>query len=344
MRVLRAGALYLALTALLTYPLALRLAIMDAGDSAFFTWVMAWEAHALKTDPGRLPHGNMFHPLRYTLGMDEPILGTTLLVLPLYVFTDDAVLVFNVARLLTFVLSALTAYLLARHLGAAELPALIAGAAFAFSPIRIDQIAHLSTLGTQYLPLVLLFLFRFFGLGRTRDALLAALFFVLEAYACGYHGVVGLLVLPVAAIPVLWGRWGRLPVALIAAAAAALGLLPLYLLHHAALAPLHYTRGPEETAQRLHSRQHRHGQHQAGEEVVRVRRAEGRRRLAPHVVPRAGGEERLDGGRELRRFLRPARVVQRRQGRVVQQVEGEEAESGRGGGDQGDRQPTPASP
>jgi hypothetical protein len=249
MRVLRAGALYLALTALLTYPLALRLAIMDAGDSAFFTWVMAWEAHALKTDPGRLPHGNMFHPLRYTLGMDEPILGTTLLVLPLYVFTDDAVLVFNVARLLTFVLSALTAYLLARHLGAAELPALIAGAAFAFSPIRIDQIAHLSTLGTQYLPLVLLFLFRFFGLGRTRDALLAALFFVLEAYACGYHGVVGLLVLPVAAIPVLWGRWGRLPVALIAAAAAALGLLPLYLLHHAALAPLHYTRGPEETAQ-----------------------------------------------------------------------------------------------
>jgi hypothetical protein len=246
---LRASALYLALTFLLTYPLALRLRIMDAGDSAFFAWVMAWEAHALKTDPARLPHGNMFYPLRYTLGMDEPVFGTTLLVLPLYVFTDDAVLVFNVARLLVFVLSALTAYLLARSLGAAELPALLAGAAFAFSPIRIDQIAHLSTLGTQYLPLVLLFLFRFFRLGKTRDALLAALFFVLEAYACGYHGVVGLLVLPVAAIPLLWGRGGRLPVALLAAAAAALGLIPLYLLHHAALAPLHYTRGPEETAQ-----------------------------------------------------------------------------------------------
>jgi len=248
-RVLRAGALYVALTVLLTYPLALRLRIMDAGDSAFFAWVMAWEAHALKTEPARLPHGNMFHPLRYTLGMDEPVFGTTLLVLPLHLLTDDAVLIFNVARLLTFVLSALTAYLLGRSLGAAELPSLLAGAAFTFSPIRTDQIAHLSTLGTQYLPLVLLFIFRFFRLGAARDALLAALFFVLEAYACGYHGVVGLLVLPVAVVPLVWGRWGRMPVALLAAAAAAVGLLPLYLLHQAALAPLHYTRGPEETAQ-----------------------------------------------------------------------------------------------
>jgi hypothetical protein len=248
-RALRASALYLLLTVVLTYPLAFRLRIMDAGDSAFFAWVMAWEAHALATDPARLPHGNIFHPLPYTLGMDEPVFGTTLLVLPLHLVTDDAVFIYSVARLLTFVLSGLTAYLLARSLCAGELPALIAGAAFAFSPIRTDQIAHLSTLGTQWLPLVLLFLFRFFQLGRARDALLAALFFVLEALACGYHGVIGLLVLPVAAVPLLWGRWRRLPLALLGAAAAALGLLPLYLLHHAALAPLHYARGTEETVQ-----------------------------------------------------------------------------------------------
>jgi hypothetical protein len=190
----------------------------------------------------------MFHPLRYTLGMDEPVFGTTLVVLPLYLFTDDAVLVFNVARLVTYVLSALAAYFLARDLGAAELPSLVAGAAFAFSPIRVDQIAHLSTLGTQWMPLVLLFLLRFFRLGRMRDGLLAALFFVLMAYACGYHGVIGLLVLPLAAIPVLWGRWGRLPAAFAAAAVAAVGLLPLYVLHQAALAPLQYTRGTDETA------------------------------------------------------------------------------------------------
>ena len=243
----RAGLLYAALTVLLTYPLAFRLRLMDAGDSAFFAWAIGWERHALLTDPARLPHGNMFHPLRDTLGMDEPVLGTTVLVLPLAPFTDDAVLLYNVARLLTFALSALTAYLLARELGAGEGPALLAGAAFAFSPVRVDQIAHLSTLGTQWLPLVMLFAFRFFRSGRARDALAAGALFALEAYACGYHGVIGLLVLPLAFLPLLWGRWQRLPLAVAGTAVAAAALLPLYLLHRAALAPLGYARGQSET-------------------------------------------------------------------------------------------------
>jgi len=245
---LRAAALYAGLTVLLTYPLAFRLHLMDAGDSAFFAWAIGWERHALFHAPSLLPHGNMFFPLRYTLGMDEPVLGTTLLVLPLALFTDDAVLLHNVARLLTFALSALTAYLLARHLGASEGPSLLAGAAFAFSPVRVDQIAHLSTLGTQWLPLVVLFAFRFFREGRARDALAAGALFALEAYACGYHGVIGLLVLPLAFLPLLWGRWSRLPLAVAGTAVAAAALLPLYLLHRAALEPLGYVRGTEETA------------------------------------------------------------------------------------------------
>jgi hypothetical protein len=245
---LRAAALYAALTVLLTFPLAFRLHLMDAGDSAFFAWAIGWERHALLTSPSRLPHGNMFFPLRYTLGMDEPVLGTSVLVLPLALLTDDAVLLYNVARLLTFALSALSAYLLARGLGASEGPSLLAGAAFAFSPVRVDQIAHLSTLGTQWLPLVVLFAFRFFREGRARDALAAGALFALEAYACGYHGVIGLLVLPLSFLPLLWGRWSRLPLAVAGAGVAAILLLPLYLLHRAALGPLGYVRGVEETA------------------------------------------------------------------------------------------------
>jgi hypothetical protein len=222
---------------------------MDAGDSAFFAWAIGWERHALLTGLAKLPHGNMFFPLRYTLGMDEPVLGTTVLVLPLGLVTADTVVLYNVARLLTFALSALTAYLLARELGASEGPSLLAGAAFAFSPVRVDQIAHLSTLGTQWLPLVVLFAVRFFRTGRARDALAAGALFALAAYACGYHGVIGLIVLPLALLPLLWGRWSRLAPASAAAALAALLLLPLYLLHRAALEPLGYVRGPEETAQ-----------------------------------------------------------------------------------------------
>src|SRR5262245_12365036 len=150
----RALALFALLTVVLTWPMVTRLRLMDAGDSAFFAWVMSWELHSLWTDVRELPHGNIFHPLRYTLGMDEPVLGTTLLVLPLRFFTSDAVLLFNVARLLTFMLSAFTAYLLLREIGCSEGPSLVGAIAFGFSPMRTGQIAHLSTLGTQWLPLV----------------------------------------------------------------------------------------------------------------------------------------------------------------------------------------------
>ncbi len=246
-RLARAGLLYLFLTLLLTWPLAARLHLMDAGDSAFFAWAIGWELHALGTDPASLPHGPIFHPLPFTLGMDEPVLGTTLLVAPLALFTDDAVLLYNVARLLTFFATACTTYLLARGLGCAEAPALLAGAAFAFSPIRTDQIAHLSTLGTQWLALVLLYLFRFFREGRRLDAVLAALFFVLEALACGYHGVIGLVILPVAALPLFWGRLSRAPGAALGMALAGVALLPVWMMHRSALAPLQYARGTAET-------------------------------------------------------------------------------------------------
>ncbi len=247
MKILRAVGLYALLTVVLTFPLALRLRIMDPGDSAYFAWAVGWEIHALKTDPLRLPHGNIYHPSRYALFMDEPILGTTLLVLPAALFTDDAVLLFNLARLLTYLASALAAYLLARELGCGEGPSLLAGAVFAFSPIRTDQLAHLSTLGTQWLPLALLFVFRFARTARARDGVLAALFYALSAYACGYHGLIGLLVLPLAVLPLLWKRWHLLPRAVPGLIALVLALLPLQLLHRAPFAAEKFVR-PEAHA------------------------------------------------------------------------------------------------
>jgi hypothetical protein len=244
---LRALGLYAVTTALLTWPLAANLTVMDPGDSAFFAWEIGWEVHALKTAPSRLPHGNIFHPLRYTLGLDEPILGTTALVLPLAPFTDDAVLLHNVARLLTFVFSGLAAFWLARELGAGEGAALLAGAAFAFSPIRTDQIAHLSTLGTQWLPLVVLFAVRFARTEKPAHALLSALFFVLTFHACGYHGVIALAVLPPAFLVLLGKRWRALGTALVAALLAGAALVPLYLVHRQALQPERYERGSGET-------------------------------------------------------------------------------------------------
>jgi hypothetical protein len=243
----RATLVYALLTVALTWPFARELRVIDAGDSAFFAWEIGWTLHALRTDPLGLPHANIFHPRCYTLGMDEPVLGTTLLALPLALFTHDAVLLYNLVRLLTFLCSALTAFWLAKELGAGEICALVGGALFAFSPIRTDQVAHLSTLGTQWWPLVLLFTIRFARRGRARDALFAALFYVLAFLACGYHGLIAVAVLPAALAILFWGRWRRLTLGAAAVGLAGVALLPLYLLHERALGPEHFTRGADET-------------------------------------------------------------------------------------------------
>ncbi len=306
-RVSRALAVYSVLTIALTWPLSLRLRQMEPGDGAFFAWVMAWEIHALETDPVRLPDANIFHPARYTLGMDETVLGTTLLALPLSVFTHDAVLLFNLARLLTFLLSALFAYLLARELGCGEAAALLAGALFAFSPIRTDRLAHLSTLGSQWLPLVLLFLFRFAKRGCVRDALLSGLFFVLTSYACGYYGMIGLLVLPLAAVPLLVGRSRLLIGAVPAALLVVLALLPLRALHRAAFAAEGFTRSYDETvlySAPLQSFLATGSGNRVWGELTDSFRALGSKNLFPGLVPYVLA---LAGGLSLLRRRRPPR-------------------------------------
>ena len=197
MQSLRALGLYAVLTVALTWPFAANLRVMDAGDSAFFAWEIGWTVHALKTDPAQLPHANIFHPLRYTLGMDEPVLGTTLLVLPLALFTDDAVLLYNVVRLLTFLLLGArrpTGWRgsWGRGSGSPSSPGRSSPSRRS-APTRSPTSRRsgrsggrsccCSRSGSR-------------AGNRTRDALLAALFFVLGFLACGYHGVIAVAVLP----------------------------------------------------------------------------------------------------------------------------------------------------
>ena len=242
-------ALFTLLTVAMTWPYAARLRIIDAGDAAYFAWAIGFQTHTIQTDPGSLPHGNFYAPSRFTYFMDEPVLGTGLLVLPLSWFTNDAIFLFNIARLLTWVLTGLFTWRLARDLGWGHGPALATGAFFAFSPIRVDQVSHLSTLGTQWIPLVYLFARRFCLSPSVGDAIRAGLFFALSFLACGYHGLFFAVLLPISLLPYLSGGRARdiLVKGLWTVASASLLLYPLYALSREALGPLAFARSTADT-------------------------------------------------------------------------------------------------
>ncbi len=241
-----AALLYAALTVLMTWPLASRLNLMEAGDSSYFAWVMAWTTRALLTDPLSLPHANTLHPLRYALFLDEPIVATSVLSLPLRLVTSDPIVILNLMRLVTFFLTALGVRALALSLGLTPLSAFAVGALFSFSSNRISTPAHLSVLGTQFLPLYFLFLHRWGRTGSARAAALAGTFFGLSAWACGYQALLAAAILPIPILLLIEKREFLKTAPLGVAAALAL-LLPLQWLHQQALRPLQYERTADET-------------------------------------------------------------------------------------------------
>lgn len=242
-----AAAGYAVLTVAMTWPLAGRLNLMEAGDSSYFAWAMAWTQHALLTDPKSLPHANTFYPLRYALFLDEPIVATSVVSLPLRIVTADPIVILNVTRLLTFFLSALGVRALGLSLGLSSLGAFAAGALFSFASNRVSSPAHLSVLGTQFLPLYFLYLHRWSRSGSARPAVAAGAFFGISAWACGYHALLAAAILPIP-ILILIERKTCLRTAPLGLLAALGFLLPLRWFHQQALRPFHYERGLVETA------------------------------------------------------------------------------------------------
>lgn len=126
-----------------------------AADSNLTAWVLAWAAD-------RLPHGlsgfwtpPIFYPYLNTLAYSENLLGVAVLVAPVQWIFGNPTLTFNIAFLLSFVVSGTTAYVLALALTGSRTAAVIAGLGFAFTPYRWAQLTHIQVLWSAWLPLVL---------------------------------------------------------------------------------------------------------------------------------------------------------------------------------------------
>ena len=192
-----AAALYLAAAIAWTWPLASNITsaiAWDLGDPMLVAWVMGWVNDSVialaRGDVARfllLWDAPIFYPHTLTLAYSEHMIPQALFVLPVQALTGNVILGYNLALLGTFVLSGVGMFLLARELTHSTMAGLLAGAVYAFTPYRVDQLSHLHILSSQWMPLALFGLRRYFTTRRVRPLVWATLALVAQNLSSGYY-------------------------------------------------------------------------------------------------------------------------------------------------------------
>jgi hypothetical protein len=183
--------LFVALTALMTYPQVFRMSdgVHDPADPLMVTWVLSWVAHQLPIAPAHIFDANIFYPERNTLAYSETLLVPGLFAAPLYWLGVGPIFIYNLVFLSGFALSGVGVALLVRRLTGNSGAAIVAGIVFAFPPYRIDHYAHLQLQQTQFIPLALWSFHRLLDTDRLRDGVLLGVFTAAQMLSCMYYGI-----------------------------------------------------------------------------------------------------------------------------------------------------------
>src|SRR5256714_14828554 len=156
------------------------------GDPPSQAWILAWDVHALRTNPAHFSDANIFYPFHDVLAYQDALLGLLPLAAPVLLLTGNAVLAYNVMFLLSFALCAWGAYLLARLLVGDTRAAFLAGLVYGFSPYRMVHLYHLNLLSGMWIPFALL-CWECVRRGRRRYWLGVGVFFALQALSALYY-------------------------------------------------------------------------------------------------------------------------------------------------------------
>jgi len=189
--------LFAVLSAILTYPLAKDLGSRilgppAPGDNFEYLYKVWWFKHALfDLHVSPFFNADMFYPFGYDVVLSETTIANTIPALPLTLLIGE-VAAYNVTMLISFVLSGLGMYLLVLRLTGNRIAGVLSGVVFAFCPYRMAHLGagHLPLMGTQWLPLLFLYLDRMIVHQRKADALMAALFYTLGALSAWYYAYI----------------------------------------------------------------------------------------------------------------------------------------------------------
>jgi hypothetical protein len=170
---------------------------MTDADLYLNVWILAWLAHAAVHAPARFFDGNVFYPAPDTIVGSENMLAHLPVTLPVLAATGNALAVLKAMALESFVLAGLGMFALVYRRTKDPLAAFVAGAAYTFTPLRVQTLPQPQYLGTQYLPFALLAVDILVSGGGRRAVLGLAAALALQALACVYVGYFTFLIVPV---------------------------------------------------------------------------------------------------------------------------------------------------
>ena len=200
-----------ALAVVMFWPLVLHLdrdVPKDLGDSLLVAYLIGWNGHAFLHQPFEWWQASVLWPNHDALAFSDAFIGYTPVAL-LGTGFRAAIWHYNVLFLSAYALAFAGAYLLARELGLGRPTAAVAGVAFAYSPWRWDQSAHLHVLSSGGIPLCLMLLLRGYRRGRPRAVIagwLVAAWQVLIGVSLGLQ-LLYLLAILAAVAAVIWWWW-----------------------------------------------------------------------------------------------------------------------------------------
>ncbi len=195
------------------WPLPLHLGrdiAQDLGDPLVQAWQIAWDGHALASQPASLFQANMFWPLPDSLAFSDALVGYA----PAGLFGEGvhaAVARYDLIFLFAYAMCFAGAYLLARELGVGRAGATVAGVVFAYAPWRLEQEGHLHIISSGAIPLALFLLLRGYR-RRSAKTIVAGWLVATWQFSIGFSlglPLAYLLAAITAAVAMRWWRDGR---------------------------------------------------------------------------------------------------------------------------------------
>jgi hypothetical protein len=184
---------FLVLSIALTWPVVLNLRTHipmcgQPADPQHILYGLTSGTQALLSNPLQFFNATFFYPYPHSLSFLDQIVALCAMAAPIYLISQDMILSYNVVWLLTFMLSALGAFLLVRHLTGSTIAGLFAGILYCFHPFRYHNAGILHVVGMMWIPFALLMMHLWVATRKRRYVYLCLAFSLAQFLSSGYTG------------------------------------------------------------------------------------------------------------------------------------------------------------